>query len=344
MCCMGNINYRINLIADSSMSMADDRITNVVSCIKCLEEKTNFALKSIDEIFSKSVANLSHSYDSASNSFIKNLDSTLIDTLAKSHWYSFYDNAFDKMLSSYTALFVALLTTAVAVYLLKYWYDNKVFKENFSTAQNKISDISQKWKDSSKEVAEQIKEIKQQMESLKSMKGDFEKNIEKMQQEKEELEKNIEKMQHEKEELEQSTLYKFNDFSSEIFLLKKELKIYVDFSQWKNEGHGPESCKNFLDKISSLINDARQKDSEVSFVKSPDAYVKNQNLKNAFLWLDKSSLLNDFFSEVNKLDIKYCGVLFDEAQRLKIDLASIDLPFSFSELDKFFKKFSEQGT
>ena len=316
------------------MSMVDDRITNVVNCIKCLEKKADFALRSIDEIHSKNVINLNHYYDSVSNSFLNNLDSTLIDTLAKSHWYSFYDNAFDKMLSSYTALFVALLTTAVAVYLLKYWYDNKVFKENFSKAQDKIgkkiNDISQKWKDSSKEVTGQINEIKQQMESLKSMK--------------EELEKNIGKMQQEKEELEKSTLYKFNDFSSEIFLLKKELKIYIDFSQWKNEGHGPESCKKFLGKISSLINEARQKDSEVSFVEAPDAYVKNQNLKNAFLWLDKSSLLNDFFSEVNKLDVKSCGVLFAETQQLKIDLVSIEMPFTFNELDNFFKKFSGQNT
>lgn len=263
----------------------------------------------MDSMYADIPTYMNKTYDSLQNGYIRNLDSSLVDTLGKVHWYNFYDNAFDKLVSSYTALFVALLTSAVALFLLKYWYDNKIFKENFDKAKKNIKEkfdgIADLWNTELSNVKETLEESTNRMNDLDKIKRDFS--------------------------------YKLDDIYVENYTIKEQLKLYVDYSKWNDDAHGPSNCKSMLQEICDTLIRAKEKDGN-----NDDKLVGNLRVKRILLWLIDNEIIDKLFEEVNKLDEKSCKELFSLTLSLKeiLDRFKNSFVISLPNLDEYFKKFS----
>lgn len=79
-----------------------------------------------------------HKKDVALDSLRKVYTEACADSVVKNYWYSYYDDAFNKLISTYTALFAVLLTTVIMIFLLKYWYDNKQSKKQMAKSLRKM--------------------------------------------------------------------------------------------------------------------------------------------------------------------------------------------------------------
>ena len=66
--------------------------------------------------------------DSLVTEWAKSLPDTLnvklINSLAQSHWYSFYDNAFDKLLTTHWQICSILIAIVAIIFGGKFYYDN----------------------------------------------------------------------------------------------------------------------------------------------------------------------------------------------------------------------------
>lgn len=70
------------------------------------------------------------------------LNTKLINSLAQSHWYSFYDNAFDKLLTTHWYICSILIAIVAIIFGGKFYYDNR--------------QIGKKIKDSAEELREEM--------------------------------------------------------------------------------------------------------------------------------------------------------------------------------------------
>lgn len=79
------------------------------------------------------------------------------ESLFKSYWYTFYDNAYAELITSHAALFGGLIATAIAIFGFKYWLEYKKFND---IVDDKLADITEKNESLKKKIANAEKRLK----------------------------------------------------------------------------------------------------------------------------------------------------------------------------------------
>ena len=183
----------------------------------CVEKYCKAAIDSVLKVKEHAASNM---FDSLISKKISDFDSLMLDTASVKYWYEFFDKSLDKVLAIHVGIFSALVTFAVAMILIKYWFDHSKFEK-------KIDEIQTKFKELSDElfVARQTSE---KMEQAKS---------------------NMEKVLNEYNR----DLLIYNDRTMKISECK--MKIFLGFKRVQN-GSSLNDFDNFLNLINSCMKDA----------------------------------------------------------------------------------------
>ena len=98
------------------------------------------AVDSVLKVKEYTVTNL---FDSIISNKLHDFDSLMLDTASVKYWYEFFDKSLDKVLAIHVGIFSALVTFAVAMILVKYWFDHSKFEKKIEEIRNKLSTAEQ---------------------------------------------------------------------------------------------------------------------------------------------------------------------------------------------------------
>ena len=111
----------------------------------------------------------SNLFDSLMANKINQFDSLMRDTISVKYWYNFFDNSLEKVLSIHVGIFSALVTFAVAMILIKYWFDHSKFEERIKEIEKERKEEIDVLKNELavvKETANEVERAKKDMEEL----------------------------------------------------------------------------------------------------------------------------------------------------------------------------------
>ncbi len=132
----------------------------------CVEKYCKIAVDSVLKAKEHAASNL---FDSLISNKIGEFDSLMLDTASVKYWYEFFDKSLDKVLAIHVGIFSALVTFAVAMILIKYWFDHSKFEDKIKEIKEKSEkeiEIIRNELAVVKQVADEVEDAKNNMEEL----------------------------------------------------------------------------------------------------------------------------------------------------------------------------------
>lgn len=101
-------------------------------------------------------------FESSVDSIFSDSNSAFMNNAIASHWYDYFEKSFDKLISSYTALVVAVLTVIGAIFVLKHWYDKRDFDK-------KIIEMQKDWEFNLSDLQEKTAQIDVELKKIRDI-------------------------------------------------------------------------------------------------------------------------------------------------------------------------------
>ena len=244
-------------------------------CLNLLQEK----IDSLNIFYSKSLSEKIDSLkDSVLNTFKLSVDSIFSDTNSifvknkniATFWYGYFNDSFDKLMSSYTALIVAVLTVIGAIFILKHWYDNKNFIE-------KIDEMQNKWKTDLSSIQKESQKIDKKLEEMNEIENKFKQNLDTISSNVAQNEENL-------------------------WVNNKLIDVKISYEFW-SRNKGSKECKELLEKIIESIKSVREhfetSESDLFETSASDRFVKFYVCK-----LIDDNIIELLYSNINSIKDK----------------------------------------
>ena len=293
-----------NCVLDSVRNVIKEQIDSLSSvCFEKVQEKI-VSLESAH--FKEAQEKLESIKDSVVSYFKSSIDSIFADTNSAfmdkaiaSHWYGYFDDSFDKLMSSYTALVVAVLTVVGAIFVLKHWYDKRDFDK-------KINEMQNDWKSNLSDLQEKTKQIDVELEKIGKIEKDFQDKI----------------TEHD------STINSsISNKADDEWLSNEKMTIGVSYLFWKKM-KDKNTSRELLKTISESIQKIRD-----HFPENDD----NRFIKSFIQDLFKKDVVNTLFVYINDIDdANFHASILDMSVSLWKTIQGCNNPqFNSESLEKF---------
>lgn len=301
-----------------SSSSSSDICSNVPNCaLDSVRKVIKGQIDSLDSVrFKETQEKLDSIKDSILSYFKSSVDrifsdsnSAFMNKAVASHWYDYFGESFDKLMSSYTALVVAVLTVVGAIFVLKHWYDKSDFDK-------KINELQNGWESNLSDLQEKTNQIDAELETIRK--------IEK-------------KIQDQITEHDCAINSRITDKADDEWLRNEKMTISVSFLFWQKI-KDRDSSRDLLQTILKSIQNIRDHFSEINA-------EENDFIKLFIEDLYKKDVVNALFSFINdENDAVFRTSIFEMSVSLWKTIQGCNSPhFNSKSLEKFIFSPSTKG-